>query len=75
MQKIAETNIGSRNVYILDMDEVIEYLGPVSTPQDLNEMFFNVRESYGRFVYLRSAYSGSSQEAIGINGNFGAIVH
>lgn len=75
LQKVGEVNVGPRKVYALDVDDVIQYLGSVSTPQDINEMYWNIRTSSGKFAWLRSARSGKTTDAIGINGGFGGLVH
>lgn len=57
--RTTEVNVGARKVFALDVDDVISYLGSTSTPQDVNELFFGVRNKVNSDgVWLRSALSG-----------------
>lgn len=59
-KKYAEVEVGPRKVYALDMDDVIEYLGSSSSPQDVNEMFWNIRSNVGyKHIWFRTAYLGN----------------
>lgn len=73
LQRIAEINVGIRKVYALDVDDVIAYLGSNSTPQDVNEMFFGVRNNTSSVVWLRSANANHSINAIGVGGISGIL--
>ena len=54
-------------------DDVINYLGSNSTAKDVNEMFFEKRNSVSRYVWLRSAYSDYSGSAFYVNGYSGSL--
>ena len=73
LTRIAEVNVGTRKVFALDVDDVINYLGSNSTAKDVNEMFFEKRNSVSRYVWLRSAYSGSSSYAFYVRGRSGYL--
>ena len=73
LTRIAEVNVGTRKVFALDVDDVISYLGANSTPQDVNELFFGVRNSVSRNVWLRSAGSVSSSYAFCVYGYYGYL--
>lgn len=75
LTRITGINVGNRKVYALDIDDVIAYLGPNSTPQDVNEMFWGQRSAMpsGAIVWLRSAisdsdYGNNAFSVYGING-------
>ena len=73
LTRIAEVNVGARKVFALDLDDAISYLGANSTAKDVNEMFFGVRNNVPRYVWLRSAYSGYSNRAFYVYGNYGYL--
>ena len=73
LTRIAEVNVGTRKVFALDVDDVINYLGSNSTAKDVNEMFFEKRNSVSRYVWLRSASSDSSSSAFRVNGYYGYL--
>lgn len=73
LTRIADINVGSRKIYALDVDDTIAYLGSSSTPQDINEMFFDVRNDVPNYVLLRSADVGFEKNTFGANGYFGAL--
>ena len=73
LTRIAEVNVGTRKVFALDVDDVINYLGSNSTAKDVNEMFFEKRNSVSRNVWLRSAYSGRSSRAFYVYGYSGDL--
>ena len=63
----------NRNVYALDVQDIVEYLGNSFTPQDLNEMFFGTKASVSKTAWLRSAYFGIYDYAFYVNGNNGYL--
>lgn len=73
LTRIADINVGTRKVYALDVDDAIAYLGSSSTPQDINEMFFNARNDVSNYVLLRSADVSYEKNTFGANGYFGAL--
>ena len=73
LTRIAEVDVGNRKVFALDLDDVINYLGSNSTAKDVNEMFFEKRNSVSRYVWLRSAYSDYSGSAFYVNGYSGSL--
>lgn len=66
------TNVGNRNVFALDIQDIIDYLGSDITGAQLNEMFFNSSESVSRIVWLRSDAPGSDY-AFRVDGNIGFV--
>lgn len=75
MTRVADINVGNRKVYALDVDDVIAYLGSNSTPQDVNELFWNQRSFKSSNVWLRSARSGSSNFAFRADGGSGYLYY
>ena len=73
LTRIAEVDVGNRKVFALDLDDVINYLGSNSTAKDVNEMFFEKRNSVSRDVWLRSAYSDYSYCAFYVYGSSGGL--
>lgn len=73
LNKKSETSVGNRKVYALDVDDVIFYLGSTSTPQDVNELFFNQRSSVSRNIWLRSAHVVHTGGAFSVRGDYGFV--
>lgn len=63
--------IGIRKVYALDVKDIILYLGSNSTPQDVNEMFFNLRKYSSHSIWLRS--NVSNNRSMLIDGYYGLV--
>ena len=63
-----------RNVYALDVQDVVEYLGTTFTPQQLNTMFFEINANVSRFAWLRSASYGSKSGAFYVAGRSGYLI-
>lgn len=75
--KSSTNPVGSRSVYALDVDDVIEYLGSDYTASPctaLREMFFNTTESVSRDVWLRSANAASTNSAFYVDGLGGFVL-
>lgn len=73
LKKFTDINIGTRKVYALDIDDVIAYLGSSSTAKDVNEMFFDVRNSVTRYVWLRTAVWNGSDMVSSVDGPCGSL--
>lgn len=73
IEKKCEINIGSRKVYALDVDDILEYLGLNFTWKQLNKMVFDRESTIYRDVWLRSAYSGVSRSAFYVSGSGGRL--
>lgn len=75
--KEGEITIGTRYVYALDVDDVLEYLGTGYTENNLMKMFFNIDDSETPFdinVWLRSAYSNNEAfSAFVVSGPYGEL--
>lgn len=75
LMKEGSVNIGKRKVYAIDIDDIIEYLGQTSNPQDFNELFYNSRSNtYDRWIWTRSAYKGDTARIFDLcsdSGGFG----
>lgn len=69
----ATANVGNRNVYALDIQDITDYLGNDITGAQLNEMFFNSSESVSRNVWLRSATAVRADFAFRVYGNDGYV--
>lgn len=76
-------NIGSRNVFALSVQDVIDYLNDSSVQVDTTailrnvniwKMFWNDETShYGKYLWLQSAYIGDSGYAWGVTGLDGGL--
>ena len=73
IEKKGEINVGSRKVYALDVDDVLEYLGLSFTWKQLNKMVFDTESTVNRNVWLRSAYSDYSSSAFFVYGDYGNL--
>lgn len=74
VSKFSSVSVGKRNVYVLDVDDIIEYLGSYWTPQQLNTMFFNSEYSIANTkCWLRSADKAYADRSWGVNANLGCI--
>lgn len=71
--KKANIEIGKRKVFVPDVDDVIAYIGDYMTGEDVNEMFFNVREPIQSGVWLRSASASSSENVYTISAWYGCL--
>ena len=65
LSKIGSVLVGARHVYVLDIQDIIDYLGSNITPQQLNTIFWNLDASINGIVpiehfdvILRSAFTG-----------------
>ena len=68
-------SIGKRHVFLLSLDDVVNYLDPENNeivPTELNHMFFN-SETDSRYVWLSSASGNDSSEAFVVYGGEGRI--
>ena len=77
VSKTATGSVLNRNVYALDVEDVVTYLGGNVNPQDLNEMFFGTRSatlsSDSNIVWLHSASSGYAPYAFRVYGDGGSL--
>lgn len=74
LSKTGSVSVGSRHVFALDIQDVIDYLGSEFNPQDLNEMFWQQRSTIRKNIWLRSAhagyiYAGNAFRVVGPNGS------
>lgn len=77
--KIASVSVGSRSVYLLDVEDVISYLDQNFSPQQLNTMFWDTDSYYegsspDRYIYLRSADKDGNNRVwhvFGVTGGLG----
>lgn len=67
--------VGTRNVYVLSVREVIDYLGVSEngnfTNTDIWQMFWNVIGSLSQEPLLRSANASNSEGVVAVDGSFG----
>ena len=67
--------VGSRHAYLLDVKDVVDYLGEGNlTPENVNKMFFNTDSTTSKFCWLRSAYSSDSIIAWDVRGDRGNLL-
>ena len=76
--KFASVSVGSRFVYLLDVEDVISYLGQNFSPQQLNTMFWDTDSYYegsspDRYIYLRSADKDSNNKVWHVYGVSGGL--
>lgn len=75
--------VGPRYVYLLDVEDVINYLGPNFSPQQLNTMFWDTDRFYegvspNTYTYLRSAdkdNAGNVWITYGVTGALGVYIN
>lgn len=68
------TNVGERNVYALDVVDVVEYLGEGNiTPENVNIMFLNTDTIVNTTCWLRSARYPQRKVVFYIYTHYGAI--
>lgn len=65
----------SRNVYALDVQDVVDYIGTNGTGADLNNMFFGTPSTVTRYAWLRSANSSNGDGAFGVSGGSGGVYY
>lgn len=73
LSKAGSVSVGSRHVYALDVQDVIDYFGSSFQPQDFNEMFFNQRSAINKNIWLRSSNTGIADGAFLVHGSFGFV--
>lgn len=65
----------NRNVYVLDIQDVIDYLGNSTTGAQVNKMFFNTETAQSeKYAWLRSAYFGVNTIAFRVVSSFGSPI-
>lgn len=79
----AELTVGSRNVYILGIQDIIDYLSDEQTRIDKSAILRNVNiwkmfwdkeaAANSHIILLRSAYASNSTDCFMVNGNFGQL--
>lgn len=69
--------VGSRNVYALSVEDVIDYLGVSAggdfADTDIWQMFWNRSTSISGYIWLRSAYRNDSNYAFYVSGRNGYL--
>ena len=66
--------VGNRNVFVLDLKDIFDYMGKVCiTSDELMTMFWNSTTKVSKYLWLRSSYAGSSSSAWYVHGNFGFL--
>lgn len=66
--------VGERNVYALDISDVIEYLGAENlTAANVNKLFFDRETAGSNYCWLRSANTNMDANAFIVFANFGSI--
>lgn len=69
--KIGTVATYDRNVYALDIQDIVDYLGTSITDAQMNKMFFGAEEFVRQYVWLRSADSRSRSCAFFVDGDYG----
>ena len=66
--------VGNRNVFILDLKDIFDYIGKVCiTSDELMTMFWNSTTKVSKYPWLRSSYAGSSSFTWSVSGSFGSL--
>lgn len=70
---VGNVTVGERNVFVLDLKDIFDYIGKVCiTSDELMTMFWNSTTKVSKYLWLRSSYAGNSNRAwsaIGDHGN------
>ena len=73
LSKVGTVGTYSRNVYALDIQDVVDYLGSDITGAQLNTMLFGTEKSFVQNVWLRSARPDDSVRMFLAGGNIGCL--
>lgn len=71
--KTDQTTVGQRNIYALDISDIVEYLGTDFSGTDLLNMFFEQTTTSSRNLWTSSAHASNSSYAFYFNGNGGPL--
>ena len=66
--------VGNRNVFILDLKDIFDYIGKVCiTSDELMTMFWNSTTTVSKYLWLRSSYANTSIRAWRVDGRKGRL--
>ena len=71
---VGNVTVGNRNVFVLDLKDIFDYIGKVCiTSDELMTMFWNSTTKVSKYLWLRSSSFGTSGYAWDVYGNFGLL--
>lgn len=71
---VGNVTVGDRNVFVLDLKDIFDYIGKVCiTSDELMIMFWNSTTEVFKYPLLRSSYAGRSDFAWDVGGNGGFL--
>lgn len=71
---IGNVTVGERNVFVLDLKDIFDYLGKVCiTSNELMTMFWNSTTTVSKYPWLRSSFAGNSDRVWNMRGNSGLL--
>lgn len=71
---IGNVTVGERNVFVLDLKDIFDYLGKVCiTSNELMTMFWNSTTTVSKYPWLRSSFAGNSGRVWNMRGNSGLL--
>lgn len=71
---VGNVTVGNRNVFILDLKDIFDYIGKVCiTSNELMTMFFNQTTAVSKYLWLRSSFAGNSDYAWTVYGRNGIL--
>ena len=70
---IGNVVVGNRNVFVLDLKDIFDYIGKVCiTSDELMTMFWNSTTKVSKYPWLRSSYANIPGFAWSVSGSFGS---
>lgn len=71
---VGNVTVGERNVFVLDLKDIFDYMGKVCiTSDELMTMFWNSTTKVSKYPWLRSSYAGNSYNALAVSGDIGSL--
>lgn len=71
---VGNVTVGNRNVFVLDVKDIFDYIGKVCiTSDELMTMFWDSTTKVSKYLWLRSSSAGNSGGAWGVRGNSGIL--
>ena len=72
---IGNVTVGERNVFVLDLKDIFDYIGKVCiTSNELMTMFWNSTTKVSKYPWLRSSCAGDPNSAWLVRGDYGTLV-
>ena len=71
---VGNVTVGNRNVFILDLKDIFDYIGKICiTSDELMTMFWNSTTKVSKYLWLRSSYASIPRDAWYVTGDFGYL--